>query len=161
MFSSSSSSSFSSCGQKKSGHRWQRRRWGSGLGPHCGGRRVGRQISPAAAFYKPQQSCQYVRWRVGLARGVSTANGSGWANGQRDAGAGRDHRSPRRKRKRRTRPLGRSFTITFTPEGDQFQTFPEASPGILHHTVQITWLFIAYSEVIILSIHTTSPIHLF
>ena len=34
----------------------------------------------------------------------------------------------------------------FTPESDQFQISPAASPEILHHTVRRTWLFIAYSD---------------
>ena len=34
----------------------------------------------------------------------------------------------------------------FTPESDQFQISPAASPEILHHTVWRTWLFIAYSD---------------
>ena len=33
----------------------------------------------------------------------------------------------------------------FTPESDQCQISPAASPEILHHTVRRTWLFIAYS----------------
>ena len=33
----------------------------------------------------------------------------------------------------------------FTPESDQCQIFPAASPEIVHHTVSRTWLFIAYS----------------
>ena len=40
-------------------------------------------------------------------------------------------------------------TVTFnpfTPESDQFQISPAASPEILHHTVWRTWLFIAYSD---------------
>ena len=35
---------------------------------------------------------------------------------------------------------------TFTPESDQCQISPAASPEILHHTVRRTWLFIAYSD---------------
>ena len=34
----------------------------------------------------------------------------------------------------------------FTPESDQCQISPAASPEILHHTVRRTWLFIAYSD---------------
>ena len=34
---------------------------------------------------------------------------------------------------------------TFTPKSDQLLTSPAALPAILHHTVWITWLFIAYS----------------
>ena len=34
----------------------------------------------------------------------------------------------------------------FTPESDQCQITPAASPEILHHTVRRTWLFIAYSD---------------
>ena len=34
----------------------------------------------------------------------------------------------------------------FTPKSDQYQISPAASPEILHHTVWITWLFIAYSN---------------
>ena len=34
----------------------------------------------------------------------------------------------------------------FTPESDQCQNSPAASPEILHHTVRRTWLFIAYSD---------------
>ena len=34
----------------------------------------------------------------------------------------------------------------FTPESDQCQISPAASPEILHHTVWITWLFITCSD---------------
>ena len=34
----------------------------------------------------------------------------------------------------------------FTPESNQCQIYPAASPEILHHTVRRTWLFIAYSD---------------
>ena len=34
----------------------------------------------------------------------------------------------------------------FTPQNDQFQISPAASPEILHHTVWRTWVFIAYSD---------------
>ena len=34
----------------------------------------------------------------------------------------------------------------FTPESDQCQISPAASPEIVHHTVRRTWLFIAYSD---------------
>ena len=34
----------------------------------------------------------------------------------------------------------------FTPESDQCQISPAASPEILHHTVRRTWLFIACSD---------------
>ena len=34
----------------------------------------------------------------------------------------------------------------FTPNGDQFQISPSASPEILHHIVWRIWLFIAYSD---------------
>ena len=34
----------------------------------------------------------------------------------------------------------------FTPESDQCQISPAASPEIWHHTVRRTWLFIAYSD---------------
>ena len=34
----------------------------------------------------------------------------------------------------------------FTPESDQCQISPAASPEIVHHTVWRTWLFIAYSD---------------
>ena len=34
----------------------------------------------------------------------------------------------------------------FIPKSDQYQISPAASPEILHHTVWITWLFIAYSD---------------
>ena len=34
----------------------------------------------------------------------------------------------------------------FTPESDQYQISPAASPEILHHTVRRTWIFIAYSD---------------
>ena len=34
----------------------------------------------------------------------------------------------------------------FTPESDQCQISPAASPEILHHTVRRTWLFIAYLD---------------
>ena len=34
----------------------------------------------------------------------------------------------------------------FTPESDQFQISPAASPALLHHTTWRTWLFIAYSN---------------
>ena len=34
----------------------------------------------------------------------------------------------------------------FTPESDQCQISPAASPETLHHTLRRTWLFIAYSD---------------
>ena len=34
----------------------------------------------------------------------------------------------------------------FTPESDQSQISPPASPEMLHHTVKRTWLIIAYSD---------------
>ena len=39
-----------------------------------------------------------------------------------------------------------SLNNPFTPESDQCQISPAASPEILHHTVRRTWLFIAYSD---------------
>ena len=49
----------------------------------------------------------------------------------------------------------------FTPESDQCQTSPAASPVILHHIVWGTWLFIAYADERWLyhKILTASPIH--
>ena len=49
----------------------------------------------------------------------------------------------------------------FNPKSDQCQISPAASPGILHHTVWRTLLFIAYSDwkIIMLPILTTSLIH--
>ena len=40
----------------------------------------------------------------------------------------------------------KSHLNPFTPESDQCQISPAASPEILHHTVRRTWLFIAYSD---------------
>ena len=39
-----------------------------------------------------------------------------------------------------------SMVNPFTPKSDQCQISPAASPIIVHHTVWITWLFIAYSD---------------
>ena len=49
----------------------------------------------------------------------------------------------------------------FTPKSDQYQVSPGASSEILHSTVWITWLFIAYSDErwLYLLILTTSLVH--
>ena len=55
------------------------------------------------------------------------------------------------------------FTLLFnpfTPKSDQFKICPAASPEILHHTVWITWLFIANSDQI-LSYYQFSLPHLY
>ena len=43
-------------------------------------------------------------------------------------------------------PSGTYDLNPLTPESDQCQISPAASPEILHHTVRRTWLFIAYSD---------------